>query len=107
MCSCGFRERVGIPCRHMLCVLDGAVEISMMMYAGGKHMINIMKYEEESKMGEINTLCYIPRFWKSLIMIAILGDLLYSAQQVCFAKVSFKCQFHLLRFLYVLFTSTM
>ncbi len=29
-CSCGFRERVGIPCRHMMCVLDGAVEISMM-----------------------------------------------------------------------------
>ncbi len=30
MCSCGFRERVGIQCRHMLCVLDRAVEVSMM-----------------------------------------------------------------------------
>ncbi len=29
LCSCSFRERVGIQCRHMLCVLDGAVEVSM------------------------------------------------------------------------------
>ena len=56
-CSCGFRERVGIPCRHMLCVFDGAVKINMMdvrwWKAFHKH------YREESKIGEINMLCYI------------------------------------------------
>ena len=49
-CSCGFRERVGIPCRHMLCVLDGQVEVSMMdvrwWKAFHKH------FGEESRIGE-------------------------------------------------------
>ena len=88
-CSCGFRERVGIPCRHMLCVLDREIDIYMMdvrlWKAFHKH------YGEESKIGEINTLCYINILWKSLIIIAILGDLLYSAQQVCFDAEKLGC----------------
>ncbi len=82
MCSCGFRVRVGIPCRHMLCVLDGAMEISMMDVRWRK--VFHKHYGEESKNGEINTLCYINILWKSLIIFVTVGDLLYSAQQACF-----------------------
>ncbi len=73
----------------MLCVLDGVVEISMMdvhwWKAFHKH------YGEESNIGEINMLCYIPCFWKSLIMIEILGGLLYSAQQMCYDAEKLGC----------------
>ncbi len=87
--SCGFRERVGIPCRHMLCVLDRAVEVSMMdvhwWKAFHKH------YREESKIGEVNILCYINILWKSLIIFVTVGDSLYSAQQVCFDAEKLGC----------------
>ncbi len=63
----------------MLCVLDRAVEISMMdirwWKAFHKH------YIEESKIGEYKTLCYILSLWISLIIIVPLDELLYSAQQ--------------------------
>ena len=88
-CSCGFRERVGIPCRHMLCVLDGEIDINMMdvrlWKAFHKH------YGEESKIGEIVTIRHIHFYWIILINIAILGDLLYSAQQACFDAEKLGC----------------
>ncbi len=61
-CSCGFRERVGIPCRHMLCVLGGEVEISMMdvrwWKAFHKH------YGEESKIGETFQISFYQHYMK-------------------------------------------
>ena len=73
----------------MLCVLDRAVEVSMMdvhwWKAFHKH------YREESKIGEYKTLCYIHSLCKSLIIIVPVGDLLYSAQQACFDTEKLGC----------------
>ncbi len=62
MCRWGFRERVGIPCRNLLCVLDGAVEVSMMDVRWQK--IFHKHYGKESNIGEINLPCFINILWK-------------------------------------------
>ncbi len=66
----------------MLCVLDGAVEVSMMYLCWWKAFYK--HYREESKIVEINTLCYI-------IIFVTVGDLLYSAQQACFDAEKLGC----------------
>ncbi len=48
-------------------------------------------YGEESKIGEINMLCFINILWKSLIIFANVGDLLYSTQQMCFDAEKLCC----------------
>ncbi len=48
-------------------------------------------YGEKSKMGEIVMIRYIHYYRISLIMIAILGDLLYSAQQACIDAEKLGC----------------
>ena len=48
-------------------------------------------YGEESKIDEINLLCFINILLKSLIIIVPVGDLLHSAQQACFDAEKLGC----------------
>ncbi len=48
-------------------------------------------YGKESKIDEYKTLCFINILWKSLIIFVNVGDLLYSAQQVCFDAEKLGC----------------
>ncbi len=73
----------------MLGVFDNAVEVSMMDVLWWKAFHK--NYREESNIGEYNTIHYLNSLWKSLIIIAILGDLLYCAQQVCFDAEKLGC----------------
>ncbi len=82
-------ERVGIPCRYMLCVLDQVVEVSTMDVHWWKEFHK--HYGEKSKIGEISMLFYINMLRKSLIIFVPVGDLLYSAQQMRFDAEKLGC----------------
>ena len=59
-CSCGFHARVGTPCRHIFCALNGAVDITMMdvhwWKAFHKH------FGDSSRIGMFDIICNVEIF---------------------------------------------
>ena len=56
-CSCGFHERVGTPCRHIFCALDGAVDITMMNVRWWKAFHK--HFGESSRIGMFDIICNV------------------------------------------------
>lgn len=53
-CSCGFRNRVGVPCRHQFCVTDGDLDLGMVDVRWLRVFHN--NFGDDSNLGKMSKL---------------------------------------------------